>query len=72
MGASVAMYPVISTNVLAVGYEPLTGTMRVRFRSGGTYDYHGVNTRLFEEMLQPNPWRRVGRLVRACAYEKVA
>jgi hypothetical protein len=66
------MHSVISTNVLAVGYDPLTCTLRVRFRNGGTYDYHGVNADLFEQMLQPNPWRRVGRLVRAHAYEKVA
>ncbi len=66
------MHSVISTNVLTVGYEPQTGTMRVRFRSGGTYDYHGVNAHLFEQMLRPNPWRRIGRLVRAHAYEKVA
>jgi hypothetical protein len=66
------MHSVISTNVLAVGYDPLTSTLRVRFRRGGTYDYHGVNADLFEQMLQPNPWRRVGRLVKAHAYVKVA
>jgi hypothetical protein len=66
------MNSVISTNVSAVGYDPLAGTLRVRFRSGGTYDYRGVNAALFEQMLQPNPWRRVGRLVRAHAYVKVA
>ena len=66
------MQSVISTNVLAVGYDPLTSTLRVRFRSGGTYASRGVNKHLFEEMLQPNPWRRVGRLVKAHAYAKVA
>jgi len=66
------MHPVVSTNVLAVGYDPQTRTLRVRFRSGGTYDYYGVNPGLFEQMLLPNPWRRIGRLVKAHTYAKVA
>jgi hypothetical protein len=28
------MHSVISTNVLAVGYDPLTGILRVRFPAG--------------------------------------
>jgi hypothetical protein len=65
------MHPVISTNVLAVGYDPQTHTLRVRFRSGGTYDYYAVSPDLFEQMLVPNPWRRVGRHVKAHNYAKV-
>ena len=49
------MHPVVSTNVLDVGYDPLASTLRVRFRSGGTYDYYDVNPGLFEQMLQPHP-----------------
>ena len=66
------MHSVVSTNVLAVGYDPPTNTLRVQFRSGGTYDYYGVNLGLFEQMLQPNPWRRVGQLVKAHTYAKIA
>lgn len=66
------MRPVVSTNVLDVGYDPLASTLRVRFRSGGTYDYYDVNPGLFEKMLQPHPWRRVGQLVKARTYAKVA
>jgi len=58
------MQPVTSTNVLAVGYEPATRTMRVAFRSGGAYDYYDVNPALFEQMLLPYPWRRVGAMVK--------
>jgi hypothetical protein len=66
------MHPVVSTNVAAVGYDPLIQTLRVRFRSGGTYDYYGVNPGLFDQMLLPNPWRRVGRRVKTHTYAKVA
>ncbi len=66
------MYPATSTNVLAVGYEPLSRTLRVRFRSGGVYDYYDVNSHLFEQMLLPNPWRRVGRLVKTHRCARVA
>ncbi len=66
------MHPATSTNVRAVGYEPATRTMRVQFRSGGVYDYYAIDPHLFEQMLLPNPWRRVGRLVKAHPYAKVA
>ena len=65
------MHPVVSTNVLAVGYDPQTHTLRVRFRTG-TYDYYSVSPDLFGQMLVPNPWRRVGRRVKAHNYAKVA
>lgn len=66
------MHPATSTNVLAVGYEASTRTMRVQFRSGGVYDYYGIGPHLLEQMLLPNPWRRVGRFVRTHAYARVA
>ncbi len=66
------MHPVISTNVIAVGYDPRTRTLRVQFRSGGTYDYCGVDPGLFDQMLLPNPWRRIGRLLKTRPYAKGA
>lgn len=65
------MHPA-TTNVRAVGYEPSTRTMRVQFRSGGVYDYYGVDPHLFEQMLLPNPWRGVGCLAETHPYAKVA
>ena len=65
------MTPVISDNVLAVGYESATSTLRVAFRSGGVYDYSGVDEPIFARMLQPHPWRAVGRLVKAHPYRQV-
>ncbi|HWC33980.1 MAG TPA: KTSC domain-containing protein [Mycobacteriales bacterium] len=66
------LHPVISENVRAVGYDPRGRILRVAFLSGGTYDYYGVASSLYEQMLLPNPWRRVGRLVRSHAYLRVA
>ena len=66
------MQPVTSTNVAAVGYDPATRTMRVAFQSGGLYDYYNVNLALFEQMLQPFPWRRIGQLVKSHGYRRVA
>jgi hypothetical protein len=66
------MHPVVSTNVLAVGYDLPTRTLRVRFRSGGTYDYYGVDPDLFGQILRPYPWRRVGQRVKTHTYAKVA
>ncbi|WP_136611648.1 KTSC domain-containing protein [Sinomonas albida] len=59
------MTPVVSTNVERVGYDEVAQILRVEFRSGGIYDYHGVARWLFDEMLSPYPWRRVGRIVMA-------
>jgi hypothetical protein len=66
------LQPVMSTSVLAVGYQTSTRTMRVQFRNGGIYDYFGVDPGLFDQMLQPYPWRRIGRVVKAHAYARVA
>lgn len=66
------MTPVISDNVRAVGYDYGTRVLRVQFRSGGTYDYYAVSAHLYEVMLLPHPWRRIGRQIRAHRYRKVA
>jgi hypothetical protein len=66
------LHPVVSNNVRAVGYSPEARVLRVQFRSGGVFDYHGVGRGLFEQMLCPHPWRRVGRLVMAHGGTKVA
>ena len=66
------MQPVTSTNVAAVGYDAATRIMRVAFQSGGVYDYFDVNPALFEQMLLPLPWRRIGATVKAHRYARVA
>jgi hypothetical protein len=69
---TIPMHPATSTNVAQVGYESSTRTLRVLFRSGGLYDYDGCDAALFEQMLLPNPWRRVGLLVKALPYRRIA
>ena len=66
------MMAVVSSNVAAVGYEPVSGTLRVQFHSGHCYDYYEVSPTLYSEMLKPHPWRRVGRIVMAHKHKRVA
>jgi hypothetical protein len=71
-GNRMNMTPVASSNVQSVGYDHPTRTMRVAFRKGGVYDYSGVAPELFESMLLPHPWRRLGRIVRRHHCNRVA
>ena len=66
------MVPVVSDNVASVGYDHVARTLRVYFRSGGSYDYYDVPAFLFEAMLLPHPWRRVGRQIRAHRCRRIA
>jgi len=59
------MQGVTSENVARVGYDSSTRTMRVEFKSGGTYDYLDVSPDLYRRMLQPHPWRDIGEHVKA-------
>lgn len=62
---------VVSTNVQSVGYDSMTATMRVAFKSGAVYDYYNVSQELAESMLLPYPWRRLGHLVKQHTYQRV-
>lgn len=65
------MHPVISDNVKAVGYDPDTSTLRVHFRKSRlVYDYYGAPAWIFDRMLQPHPWRVVGRQIMRLGYTK--
>lgn len=66
------MVPVVSDTIAFVGYDHATHTLRVKFRSGGIYDYYDVPVFLHEAMLLPHPWRRVGRQIRGHRYRRVA
>lgn len=39
---SIELVPVQSSNVAALGYDATAGVLRVRFKSGATYDYEEV------------------------------
>ena len=45
------MISVRSSAIAAIGYDPVTGRMRVRFRDGGTYDFCGVPEHVFLEFI---------------------
>jgi len=47
--AEIEMQPVISSNIKAIGFDKETGTMRVSFLSGGTYDATGTTQADFDE-----------------------
>jgi hypothetical protein len=42
--------PVTSTSVAAIGYDPDTNTLGVRFLNGGEFHYYGVSADVFEGM----------------------
>ncbi|MDM8127586.1 KTSC domain-containing protein [Paraclostridium benzoelyticum] len=44
------MIPVSSSNLVSVGYDPQSMTLRVQFNSG-TYDYYNVPKNIFDGLL---------------------
>lgn len=64
--------PVVSDNVRYVGYVYSTQVLRVSFQGGRTYEYYDVPAQLYEAMLLPHPWRRVGRQIRAHSHRRIA
>lgn len=47
-----AMYPVNSSNIHSIGYDEEAKELHVRFASGQTYAYEGVEKGIFDEMRQ--------------------
>lgn len=45
------MIPVWSSAISAIGYDPSTMHMRIRFSQGDTYDYCGVPAHVFQGLL---------------------
>lgn len=46
------MISVSSSDIVAIGYEPSTATLRVKFISGDVYDYFNVPETVYKEFLQ--------------------
>lgn len=44
-------YPVSSSNIDTVEYDPDTYVLRVGFKNGGIYEYEGVMPEVVEEMM---------------------
>lgn len=51
MPLDIPMNPTQSASVAAAGYDPTTGTLRIRFIRGRTYDYLGVPAAAFAAFL---------------------
>lgn len=45
------LYSVVSSSILQIGYEPSSLTLRIVFRNGSAYDYHGVPILLAQQFL---------------------
>lgn len=44
-------YPVSSSNVAAVGYDPVTQTLEVEFLTGSVYQYFDVPQAVYAELM---------------------
>lgn len=69
------LQPIVSSHLLAVGYEDRTQTLAVQFEGGTVYQYYGVPRSLYQRMIdsQPHPWSAVNRVLQArYQYQQVA
>jgi hypothetical protein len=58
--------PVKSTNVEAVGYDPEEKVLEVKFKSGGIYQYAGVQPEMYADLLAAESIGRfISQVVRA-------
>ncbi len=62
---------VLSDRIVEVGYEQRTRHLRVEFRDGAVREYSGVDIGLYHQVLQPHPWRRVGKQLEALPHEQL-
>jgi len=47
--ADITMESVVSSNVAAIGFDAESGTMRVKFNTGGVYDAEGAKQSDFDD-----------------------
>jgi hypothetical protein len=47
----VKMTPISSSAIEAVGYDPPTGRMRIRFTGGNEYDFRGVPRHVYQGLM---------------------
>lgn len=45
------MIPVSSSNLLSIGYDNETATLRIEFKNGSQYEYYGVPEDVFNGLL---------------------
>jgi hypothetical protein len=74
VGRAINLVPIKSTSLVAIGYDPSTMTLRVKFRNGGLYDYYDVARAVYDGLLasQPHPWSAWGRhITSSYRYQRV-
>jgi hypothetical protein len=49
---AIELTPVSSSNVAAIGFDPETKQLHVRYKSGGTYVYHDVPAEKHEALMK--------------------
>ncbi len=67
------MVPLRSSKALdSAGYDPASRTLRVRFRHGGLYDYHGVPPEVYDGLLaDAHPWTHWGARIKSHPFTTV-
>jgi hypothetical protein len=69
---AIVMTPVTSSRLSAVGFDAESGTCRVEFKSGGTYEYMGVTESDAQELINsPSPGREFETFKRKYTGEKI-
>lgn len=59
------MIPVSSSSILAIGYDVSFGILRISFRNGGIYDYHGVPGSIARQFLSaPSKGKFYGQFIK--------
>lgn len=62
-----------SSNIERIGYDPDSNTLRIEFKTSGTYDYHNVPESVFDEIKLASSVGRyyAANVKHAYAYTKV-
>lgn len=46
------LLPVVSSNVDSVGHDKERNVLRVKYKSGGTYDHFGIDANRYAELMR--------------------
>lgn len=49
---TIKLHPVVSSNILGAGWDPVTSTLAIRFGNGSVYHYEGISKETYESMWQ--------------------
>lgn len=52
MEPKVNILPVKSSNIAGIGYDPDSETMHVKFSNGNTYQYMGVDNKVYDDLIK--------------------